>query len=129
VKFIARTAAVGAAFAAMAVPAIANGPTGHVPVTTPGYDGTHNPGISSNPGVSQTDAVALGRDYCGDFKQNFRDNKSQFGQCIAAVAKTLRFEFSPQAACQNLNRKPTGNERRSDFRACVIAAAKAKSQL
>jgi hypothetical protein len=70
-------------------------------------------------------AHALGREQCQEWKTNFRDNRSQFGRCIADVAKALHGQASPREACANMSRKPDENEHRSDFSACVVAAAQA----
>ncbi len=126
-RFIAKTAAVAAALGLMAVPAAASGPSGHQPETTPpGYSATDNPGSEHR--ASKGEARAIGRDQCGEFKQNFSENRSQFGKCVSAVAKTLRRDMSPREACQGLSRKPADSETRSDFSACVKAAARAKKE-
>ena len=88
----------------------------------PGYDGTDNPRLS------REEARALGRKECQEFKANFSENKSQFGRCIADVARSLRTDASPREACQGQNRKPEEGERRSDFSACVAAAARAQRE-
>jgi hypothetical protein len=96
------------------------GPPEGVP---PGYNGTENPGVSHRP--SGHEARALGREQCGEFKKNFRQNKSQFGRCIADVAKALRAEVAPGRACKGMNRRRQEGQSRSDFSACVKAAARA----
>jgi hypothetical protein len=100
--------------------------TGRIPADTPpGYNGMENPGLSHQP--DNHEARALGRDECQDFKQNFGENKSQFGRCIAAVATALRTDATPQEACaahQMSHRRQRG-ERRSDFSACVVSARRA----
>jgi len=87
------------------------------------YNGTENPGAAHR--LSAGKARTLGREECQDWKTNFRDNKSQFGRCIANVAKALHGAASPREACSNMSRKPDENEHRSDFSACVAAAARA----
>ena len=127
--FRARTATLAAALSLMAAPALAfdgsNNPgSSFAPEgVPPAYSGTDNPGIDR--GLSRTEARALGRDECQEFKTNFSENRSQFGKCIAAVAKALRQGTNPRQACEGLNRKPQEGERRSDFSACVEAAARA----
>lgn len=100
----------------------------------PGYSGTENPGMAHVQGSVGTEspshpsggqARALGREQCQDWKQNFADNRSQFGKCIADVAKALRTDMAPGRACADMNRRPEAGEHRSDFSACVAAAAKA----
>jgi hypothetical protein len=87
------------------------------------------PSAAANPRVSQhlsTGAArALGREECQEFKTNFGDNRSQFGKCIADVAKVLHGAAAPGRACDNMNRKSEEGEHRSDFSACVAAAAQA----
>lgn len=89
----------------------------------PTYSGTENPGVAHR--LTAGEAHALGREQCQEWKTNFRDNKSQFGRCIADVAKALHGAAAPGRACANLNRKPEEGEHRSDFSACVAAAAQA----
>jgi hypothetical protein len=115
------------------IPPVTTGqPTTIPPVTTgqpttipPGYGPTNNPGSSHLP---PGQARALGRIECQEFKRNFADNKSQFGRCIADVAKAILTGISPVETCANLNRKRQEGERRSDFSACVAAAAQALRQ-
>jgi hypothetical protein len=90
---------------------------------TPSYNGTENPGEAHR--LTAGEARALGREECQEWKMNFGDNKSQFGRCIADVAKALHGAAAPRAACSNMSRKPDENEHRSDFSACVSAAAQA----
>jgi hypothetical protein len=89
----------------------------------PTYNGTENPGAAHR--LTAGEARALGREECQEWKTNFRDNKSQFGRCIADVAKALHGAAAPGRACANMNRKPEEGEHRSDFSACVAAAAQA----
>jgi hypothetical protein len=111
------------ALCAMATPAFA-------------FDGTDNPGADNKQagadnGLSREEARAIGRDECSEFKTNFGENKSQFGKCVAAVAKSLRQEgVSAREACHDsgLSRKPADNETRSDFSACVRAAKDANEE-
>jgi hypothetical protein len=96
------------------------GPPEGVP---PSYSGTENPGVPHRPGTAGTRSLA--REQCQEFKQNFGDNKSQFGRCIADLAKALHGSAAPGRACSDMSRKPDENEHRSDFSACVAAAAQA----
>ncbi len=89
----------------------------------PSYSGTENPGAAHR--LSAGEARAVGREACQEWKTNFGDNKSQFGKCIADVAKALHGSAAPGRACADMSRKPDENERRSDFSACVAAAAQA----
>ena len=98
------------------------GPPATIP---PGYGPTNNPGSSHTP---PSWARALGRKECQQFKLNFSENKSQFGRCIADVAKTLLTGVDAQQTCANLSRKRQEGERRSDFNACVLSAARALRQ-
>lgn len=118
-----------AALSLMAAPAFAvdgsDHPSGAPEGIPPSYGGTDNPGTSHVP--TREEARALGREECQEFKNNFGENKSQFGKCVAAAAKTLRAGVTPREACgdQELSRKPAEGEHRSDFSACVEAAARA----
>lgn len=89
---------------------------------TPTSSGSEDAGGSR---AAAAEARALGREECQEFKTNFGDNRSQFGKCIAAVARTVRSSTAPGRACAGMNRKPEEGERRSDFRVCVVAAARA----
>ena len=111
------------ALCAMATPAFA-------------FDGTDNPGADNKEagadnGLGREEARAIGREECSEFKTNFGENKSQFGKCVSAVAKSLRQEgVSAREACRDsgLSRKPADNETRSDFSACVRAAKDANEE-
>jgi len=89
----------------------------------PANSGTENPGAAHR--LSAGEARALGREECQEWKMNFGDNKSQFGKCIADLAKALHGSAAPGRACADMSRKPDENEHRSDFSACVAAAAQA----
>lgn len=82
-------------------------------------------GVSHQP--DNHEARALGRDECQEFKQNFGENKSQFGRCIAAVAMALRSGVSPSGACatNQMSHHRQRGARRSDFSACVVSARRA----
>ena len=76
---------------------------------------------------TREEARAIGREECGEFKQNFGENRKQFGECVSAVAKVLRTDKTPRQACRaaDLSKKPAEGEKRSDFSACVAAAREA----
>ncbi len=101
----------------------ANPGMAHVPVEPPPHNGSDNPGSGHRSEAAGTRGLA--REHCQDYKKNFRDNKSQFGRCIADVAKSMNRGVSPRRACRNLSRRPAEGEHRSDFSACVAAAARA----
>jgi hypothetical protein len=102
---------------------VPSGPPEGVP---PSYSGTENPGVPHRHSAdSSASTRSLAREQCQEFKQNFRDNKSQFGKCIADLAKALHGSAAPGRACSDMSRKPDENEHRSDFSACVAAAAQA----
>jgi hypothetical protein len=82
-------------------------------------------GVASTNSLSAGEARGLGREECQEWKKNFGDNKSQFGKCIADLAKALHGSAAPGRACADMSRKPDENEHRSDFSACVAAAAQA----
>jgi hypothetical protein len=100
------------------------------------FDGTDNPGADNREakaenGLGREEARAIGREECGDFKQNFKENRQQFGQCVSAVAKSLRQAgVSAREACRatDLSHKPAEGEHRSDFSACVLAAREANEE-
>jgi hypothetical protein len=92
------------------------------------YSGDNNPGTTQQP-PTPSQARALGRNSCAEFKTNFKQNRSAFGKCIAAVAKALRNDnASAKAVCDasNLTRKRLDGQKRSDFKACALAVAKAR---
>jgi hypothetical protein len=102
---------------------VPSGPPEGVP---PSYSGTENPGVPHRHGADGAAGTrSLAREHCQEFKQNFGDNKSQFGRCIANLAMALHGSAAPARACSDMSRKPDENERRSDFSACVAAAAQA----
>jgi hypothetical protein len=107
-----------------AVPAVASavGPPEGTPTAT------DNPGSDNVP--TREEARALGRTECQEFKRNFADNRQQFGKCISAGARVIRTAVTPREACGDvgLSRRPQGDENRSDFSACVIAAARAQRE-
>ena len=117
-----KTMILATALCLAAVPAFASaaGPPEGTPTAT------DNPGSSHVP--PRAEARALGREECQEFKANFADNKSQFGKCVSASARVVRTRVTPREACKDLNRKPQGDETRSDFSACVSAAAKAQRE-
>lgn len=105
---------------------VAGPPAGVEPSSTvalaPAFSGDENPGVSHR---AAAEARALGREECQEFKKNFGDNRSQFGKCVAAVARAVHNSTAPGRACASMNRKPEAGEHRSDFSACVVAAAQA----
>lgn len=144
-------AALTAGVALVAVPAYG---AGEQPSTTPpGYDGTTNPGTTyeptsvppsydgtTNPGTTQvqtnagandtnepTNPHALAVQQCAQYKTNFKENRSAFGRCVAAVQTTLKGTSSPSQACRSkrLSKTRHDGQARSDYRACVLAATKA----
>jgi hypothetical protein len=125
-QFQSKLAVLTGALALSVAPAYAaEGPPENTP---PGYNAISNPGSSHVP--TREEARALGREECQEFKLNFADNKQQFGKCISAAAMAIRTELTPRQACAEvgLSRKPQGDERRSDFSACVIAGARAERE-
>lgn len=120
----------------LGVPNVPEGAPGPVGGEDPGVFGTgpkgpvggHDPGVV---GISQQldgrEARALGRKECRRFERNFNGKGSQLGRCVGAVAMTLRTDVPPRKACgrRGLSRKRQRGERRSDFRACGVAAARA----
>ena len=119
-----KSAVLVAALCLVALPSLASavGPPEGTPTAT------DNPGSDNVP--TREEARALGRKECQEFKANFADNREQFGKCISAGARVVRTAVTPRQACGDvgLSRTPQGNERRSDFAACVIAAAKAQRE-
>jgi hypothetical protein len=85
---------------------------------------TGNPGSAHVPTLGQARAVA--RSQCQEFKANFADSPQQFGKCVAAGVRVLRTSrVTPHQACGDLglSHKREAGEPRSDFNACVVAAA------
>ena len=87
------------------------------------------PGAANFPGAAQgstrAESRAAARAACEEFRANFASNRQQFGKCIAAGARARRTRVTPREACGGLglSRKREEGERRSDFNACVVAAA------
>src|SRR5215213_5573408 len=124
---------VAVALAGAAVPAFAfdgsdnPGTTEFKPETTP-----VQPTVEDNPGLSRTEARALGRKECQQLKLNFKENKQAFGKCIAAVAMDLRNEdVSAREACdaKGLSHQRRDGQVRSNFKACVLAAHRAEDEV
>lgn len=88
-----------------------------------------SPPVDEN-GLTRAEARELARGECAEFKRNFADNRSQFGKCISAGAQVVRTRKRPGRTCNEagLSHRKQGDERRSDFSACVIAAAQADKQ-
>ena len=125
-----KLAVITAAFALSAVPAFAGPPAG---VPGAAHANSHSAVVvqdDTNVGVTVAEARGLGRTACAEFKRNFADNRSQFGKCISAAARVVRTHKRPGRTCNEagLSHKKQGDERRSDFSACVIAAAHAEEQ-
>ena len=124
-----KLAVITAAFALSAVPAFAGPPAG---VPGGGHAAPHSAAAAQNAGdgVTLAEARGLGRTECAEFKRNFADNRSQFGKCISAAARVVRTHKRPGRTCNEagLSHRKQGDERRSDFSACVIAAAHAEEQ-
>jgi hypothetical protein len=108
-----RTAFLTAALSLAALPASA--------VAGPPAAGT--PSAADSP----REARALARAACAEFKVNF-ESRQQFGKCVAAATRVARTKVSPGRSCreQGLSRKRQAGQARSDFNACVQAAAHAK---
>jgi len=116
-----KAASVATAAALLFVPSTASAQGSAPEDVPPDYGSETNPGSDN---TSREEARAIGRDECGEFKQNFGENRQQFGECVAAVAKVVRTDTTPRQACRaaDLSKKPAEGERRSDFSACVAAA-------
>jgi len=124
VRLTIKAATVATAAALLFVPSVASAATAPEDVP-PDYSSDANP--SSDHVTTREEARAIGRDECGEFKQNFGDNRQQFGECVTAVAKVVRTDTTPRQACRaaDLSKKPAEGEKRSDFSACVAAAREA----
>jgi len=120
-----KAATVATAAALLLVPSSASAQGTAPEDVPPDYGSETNPGSDNTP--TREEARAIGRDECGEFKQNFGDNRQQFGECVTAVAKVLRTDKTPRQACRaaDLSKKPAEGEKRSDFSACVAAAREA----
>jgi hypothetical protein len=141
-----------AALALAAVPALALGNPGssHVPSGTTGPpSGTTGPdnaqhGTSGAQGPSDdhpsggppsdvppSQARALGKTQCQQFKTDFKNNKSAFGKCISAVAKGLESSSPTKATFKStcdkagLSHKRAKGKKHSPYGACVAAGARA----
>ena len=127
-KFVRTTLlTVGLCLAALSASAAAAGP----PAGFPG--GHNNPGNPHNPvinqGVAQAPTVAqdraAARAQCLRFRENFAGNPDQLSRCAEAGLRVRRSRITPHQACGDLNlsHKRQPGEKRSDFNACVVAAA------
>lgn len=123
-RFTTNAAVLASAATLLLVPAGASAQGGSPEDVPPDYGSESNPGSDN---VTREEARAIGRDECGEFKQNFGENRQQFGECVSAVAKVVRTETTPRQACRaaDLSKKPAEGEKRSDFSACVAAARSA----
>ena len=114
-----RLPVLAAALCLLALPAgaAAAGPPAGTPTAT------DNPGSANVP--AQAQARAIGRKQCQEFKANF-DSRREFGKCVAAAARVGRTRVTPRQACGDLglSRKREEGQARSDFNACVVAAAR-----
>jgi O-acetyl-ADP-ribose deacetylase (regulator of RNase III) len=84
--------------------------------------------IAGNHGVSKADARAIGKEQCQEYKENFKENRSDFGKCVSAAATTARNGTNPAKSCQGLSKKKTEGQEKTDFAACVKAAAQAEKE-
>jgi hypothetical protein len=125
-----KTAALAAGLALMASPALAHGPNGHKPDSTP--NGDANPGISHQHGTPgpkaglPAKAKAYGR-YCkGESKKHVKGEKgTPFSRCVTAMAKLTKGQTaSPGRACKSESRKHVKGEKGTPFSRCVKGGAK-----
>ena len=88
------------------------------------------PGAANNSHSSQVptleQARASARKQCLEFSANFAANPQQLDRCVTAGVRVRRSRVTPHEACSGLglSRKREAGERRSDFNACVVAAAR-----
>jgi hypothetical protein len=124
-----RTVSLAAGLALMASPALAHGPVGHKPDSTP--NNTNNPGTPhklSSPGPKASlpaKAKAYGR-YCqGESKKHVKGQKgTPFSQCVTAMAKLAKGDTSsPRKACKSESRKHVKGEKGTPFSRCVKGGA------
>ena len=123
-------ASAGAAGPPAGTPGLSHMPADVAAALTDRPTATDNPGSAHVPTLEQ--ARAIGRRQCQEFKANFADNRQQFGKCVSAGVRVLRTSalrsrrVTPHQACGDLglSRKREPGEARSDFNACVVAAAR-----
>jgi hypothetical protein len=112
--------------AALPASASAGGPPAHVPGAShapAGAGAGAGTGSANAPTLEQARAAAAQQ--CRQFEANFGDSPQQFGKCVAAGTRARRSRITPHQACSGLglSRKREPGQRRSDFNACVVAAA------
>ena len=82
-------------------------------------------GPGSGPAPTLEEARAAATRQCQRFAANFSDSAPQMRRCVAAGMRVRRSRITPHQACSGLglSRKRAPGEPRSDFNACVVAAA------
>lgn len=78
-------------------------------------------------GVSKAEAKKIAKAECNQFKDNFVRH-SDFGQCVAAGVKAVKSGTNPAKTCAGLSKKKAEGQKKSDYSACVKAAAHAKKE-
>ena len=110
--------------AALPAYASAGGPPPGVPGASHVPPGAGSaPGATDAPTLEEARAAATRR--CQRFEANFGDSSRQMSKCVAAGVRARRSRITPHQACSGLglSRKRAPGEPRSDFNACVVAAA------
>lgn len=142
-RTVSKYAALMAALAIAATPALAAGPPSDTPDrddnpgvehqpsdTPPANQGTeHRPATPGPSGGLPAKAKAVGRSCQGQSKK--RSDAAEgtkgtpFSQCVTAMAKLANGQAdSPREACKDLSKKHTEGEPGTPFSACVKEAAK-----
>lgn len=80
---------------------------------------------SAADGTSKAEAKKIAKAECAQFKDNFVEH-SDFGQCVSAAVKAVRSGTNPAKSCAGLSKKKAEGQKKSDYSACVKAAAHAK---
>ena len=80
---------------------------------------------SAADGTSKAEAKKIAKAECEQFKDNFVEH-SDFGQCVAAGVKAVKSGTNPAKSCAGLSKKKADGQKKSDYAACVKAAAQAK---
>ena len=80
---------------------------------------------SAADGTSKAEAKKIAKAECEQFKDNFVEH-SDFGKCVSAAVKTVKSGTNPAKSCAGLSKKKAEGQKKSDYSACVKAAAQAK---
>jgi len=124
-------AAITAALAVVATPALALPPQASDRATEKSAQGQANKPATPGPNASaQAKRKAYGK-FCQDqSKKHVKGQKgTPFSQCVTAVGEAAKSEkTSPREACKGMSKKHVKGEKGTPFSRCVVAAAQLKKE-